>query len=114
MMMTQQACTSATATAVVSVPPPVSGAGPALKFYYKGGSTNGTAQVTIGSANVTLATQSAYTQQTVCLDPASAGEGAALSIRLMGNGGVCATSFAATRLYVDDFQVTTDATCPVK
>jgi hypothetical protein len=113
-LTTQQSCTSATAMSVVSVPAAGVGAGPALKFYFKGGSTNGSTQVSAGSASMTVTSQSAYVEQTLCLDPASAGTGASLMIRLLGNGGDCANTFALTTAYLDDFRVTTDAACPTK
>jgi outer membrane lipoprotein SlyB len=113
-LMTQQSCTSATAQAVLSVPPSTTGAGPALKFYYKGGSTDGPITVATGATTTNLTTQSAYTLRTICLDPAAAGEGLTLTLRLLGNGGDCLNTFAQTLAYFDDFQVTTDASCPVK
>jgi hypothetical protein len=34
--------------------------------------------------------------------------------RFSANGGTCATTFASTAGYFDDFRVTTDAACPVR
>jgi hypothetical protein len=115
-MSTQQACTSATAVTVLTVPAPVPSpaAGPALKFFFKGGGANATASVSVGAASLTVPASAAYTEQTLCLDPASAGEGLSLMARFSANGGTCATTFASTAGYFDDFRVTTDAACPVR
>jgi hypothetical protein len=113
-MSTQQACTSATASTVLSVPAPLAAAGPALKFFFKGGGANAAAVVTAGAASITVPAQATYAEQTLCLDPAAAGEGLPLMVRLSANGGTCATTFAATTGYFDDFRVTTDAACPIR
>jgi hypothetical protein len=105
-----QDCTSATASTIVTVPEPVGNAGPAVKFYYKASANGGGGFATNPGTALPLA--AAYTQRIVCLDPSQAGRGISFEVRSQGTGGLCSTQYPAATGFFDDFEVTTDPSCP--
>jgi hypothetical protein len=110
-----QACTSATATTVVTVPEPVGNAGPAVKYFYKAPTKNNISiNVNAGSTADSAPASAAYAQRTLCLDPSRVGQGIPLAISSGGSGGTCATTYVAETVFFDDVTVGTDPACPIK
>jgi len=102
-----------------TVPPPASGAGPALTFFYKAPSlamaklaVDVTSTVSGDRSSVDLAATADYTRAQICLDPTTAGQPVSVEINLTGTAtGVCAQQTPVTAWF-DDFAVTTSADCP--
>jgi hypothetical protein len=103
-----------------TVPPPASGAGPALTFFYKAPSLTAAklavdVKSTVAGApgsSGDLAATADYTRAQICLDPTTAGQPVSVEINLSGTvSGVCAGQTPVTAWF-DDFAVTTSADCP--
>lgn len=106
-------CGTSYATQTITIPPPAGNAGPALKFWYK---LPTQAQGTFYVAGTTLTATATYVQKTQCLDPNYVGRSQPISIQANSpyNASMCGQYFGSEVLYVDDVEVTTDATCPAK
>ncbi|WP_437479492.1 hypothetical protein WME75_33690 [Sorangium sp. So ce1014] len=102
-------CREPSASTVFTVPEPEATAGPALKFWYRTSHLHAaTASSTPGA---TLPSSESWTQQTICLDPRTAGRPQHLSFKI-GASGVCDEPLGHETLHVDDVEATTDASCP--
>jgi hypothetical protein len=113
-LSTKQFCSSARANTTITVPPPTASAGPMLRFFYRAPLLgNATAYATVQNTQVKLAASAGWTQAHACLDPARAGQGEYLEV-VVGSSGICGKSFAEEFAAFDDFEVTTDASCPAK
>lgn len=114
-------CDSATLRQAITVPAPVGTSGPAVVFWYSHPSaaeTNLSFWVSaLGDISSTLdwATGTAttgYSRQVLCMPPHMAGRPAIIEVA-MGAGGLCADMLPAREhAFVDDFEVTTDSSCP--
>lgn len=109
-----QLCSSARANTVVTVPAATAGAGPALKLWYRAPKlANTLAYATVQSATLALAASGAYKQATLCLDPARAGQGVHFEVSLT-SAGLCSKAFTEESVLFDDFEATTDPSCPAR
>jgi hypothetical protein len=100
---------TAFATTTVTIPPADATGGPVLTVWYKlTASSQAGLQTSFGS----LASATAWTQATTCLDPHSAGHAFDVVLRLFGAGAANAALTPAVDLYVDDLAVGTSASCP--
>lgn len=117
-----QRCDSATLKHYIEIPSPTTSAGPAIKLWYRYPSpVTSIMQATVFPfheysgrriADATLSGTSTYTQSTLCLPPSLAGRPAVVVISLHSYG-TCADYFTAPEdVWLDDFEVTTDSTCP--
>jgi hypothetical protein len=110
----RQFCTAARANTVISVPQPKEGAGPMIKFFYQAPTLNNT--VAYGATQTTQVKLQASTNwQTamLCLDPARAGQGQYFEI-VLSSSGICGLTFSEESAFFDDFEVTTDPSCPTE
>jgi hypothetical protein len=110
-------CPHASVSGGVTVPTAVGLAGPALKFWYKTGSGTHTGLgVSLGAllAPVSLPEARTWTQVKACLDARLAGRPDLLRFSIVSTtgGGVCADTFPAETLAIDDVELTTDVSCP--
>ena len=104
-------CSDAYFANLVTVPQPKEGAGPAVRYWTKRSGTHLTARALIGDwARV----GSEWTQHTDCLSPRVVGRTMQYQLWVYGGGGLCANTFPTEHVWVDDFEVTTDAACPVE
>lgn len=102
-------CREPSASTVFTVPEPQGTAGPALKFWYRTSHLlEATASSTPGGA---LAASERWTQQTICLDPRTAGRPQQLSFKIRASG-TCDAPLDDEALHVDDVEATTDPSCP--
>ena len=117
-----QRCDSATLKQAIEIPAPTTSEGPAVKLWYRYPSPSvSILQATVFPfqeysgrriADTTLSGTSTFTQGILCLPPALAGRPAVIVISLHSYG-TCADFFtAAESVWLDDFEVTTDSTCP--
>jgi hypothetical protein len=113
-------CSDPGISASVTLPAPTTGSGPALKFWYKTSlfPTNLRARVDLQAATngtiITLPAATIWTQKVVCLPPSLAGRPDGLLFSADGSGGGLSgcTTFPAEDLWIDDVELTTDASCP--
>jgi hypothetical protein len=109
-----QLCTSARANTAITVPAGTATAGPALKFWYRAPSlTNTSAAATVPGATLKLAPAISWKQATLCLDPARTGQGVHFEVSLTA-AGVCGRGITEETAQFDDFEATTDASCPTR
>lgn len=102
-------CREPSASTVFTVPEPQGTAGPALKFWYRTSHLRAaTASSTPGAA---LPPSERWTQQTICLDPRTAGRPQQLSFKIRASG-TCDAPLDDEALHVDDVEATTDPSCP--
>jgi hypothetical protein len=107
-------CTSARANTVITVPQPASGAGPALKFFYRTpGIDNTLVYASAQTAQVKLPASATWQQATLCLDPARGGQGQYFEVAMTA-AGICGRTFPSEPAFFDDFEATTDPTCPTQ
>jgi hypothetical protein len=122
-------CDASSLVADVTIPTPVGAAGPALKLWYKTSDPKpkavvaahalsaaaGSFALLAGTFGVELAAASAWTQETLCLDPRLAGRPDVLSLTTTAGGGLCGTTYPSTRTVAfDDVELTTDPGCPAR
>jgi hypothetical protein len=113
-LSTKQFCTSAHANTVITVPQPVAAGGPAIKFFHRAALINNTiGYATVQGAQVKLTQSAAYQQSILCLDPARAGQGQYFEV-VLSSSGICGHNFPEESAYFDDFEATTDPSCPTK
>jgi hypothetical protein len=110
-------CPHASISGSVTVPTPVGMAGPALKFWFRTGSSTHTGLgVSLNAllAPVSLPATSTWTQVKACLDPHVAGRPDLLRFGIVSatGGGICADTFPTETFAIDDVELTTDASCP--
>lgn len=111
-LATGQPCHYGRAKQTITVPSPGAAAGPAVKLWYRlPVRTKALFETSPGGA---LEVSATWKQKVVCLDPKDAGRPIPFEIRADGGGGTCADFYGTERLDLDDVEVTTDATCPVK
>lgn len=114
-MVNNVGCGYAQATLAATIPASAAGAGPALQFFYKAPVLTGsTFTVTApGATTASLPAAAAYTMGQLCLDPTMAGQtvGVLLNLNGIGTAG-CSATYAAETVWLDDFTVTTSASCP--
>lgn len=113
-LMVQQQCNVGRATAYGVVPPPDGAAGPAMKFWYKTGGSNPQSAFYSTPGSGALVESSTWQQSTVCLDPDQVGRPMAISFTIDRASGTCANTFPAEYAWVDDVEMTTDASCPTE
>jgi hypothetical protein len=110
-------CSSSGYTMLVTVPPSVGAAGPALTLFAQAG-VNPDAQTTVstrGAAGVTLVEGVGYQKYTLCLNPRYVGRPQIVVIHHSGGSGVCdATNYTQQSAQIDDLAVTTDPACPAQ
>ncbi|MBW2262556.1 MAG: hypothetical protein JRG91_11335 [Deltaproteobacteria bacterium] len=117
-----QRCDSASLMQSIEIPAPTTTEGPAIKLWYRYPSPTISVMSAVVSPFVqwggrrlverTLPGTSSYSQQVLCLPPELAGRPAVLTI-MLNSSGLCADYFtAAEEAWFDDFEVTTDSTCP--
>ena len=122
---TNECASNASARATFIVPAPAGAAGPAVKLFSNISSTNtpniiGQAQVLLGGKVlvplVALPENTAgYTQSIICLPPRSAGRRVTLELSIDHPGSnTCANNFAQENVFIDDVELTTDASCPAQ
>ncbi|WP_434042486.1 MULTISPECIES: hypothetical protein [Sorangium] len=102
-------CREPSASTVFTVPGPDGAAGPALKFWYR--TSHLSAATASSTPGAELPASESWTQQTICLDPRTAGRPQHLSFKI-GTSGVCDAPLDRETLHVDDVEVTTDPSCP--
>ncbi|WP_438015198.1 hypothetical protein WMF18_30530 [Sorangium sp. So ce315] len=102
-------CREPSAATVFTVPGPEGAAGPALKFWYR--TSHLRAATASSSPGAALPASEGWTQQTICLDPRTAGRPQHLSFKI-GASGVCDEPLDHETLHVDDVEATTDPSCP--
>ena len=115
-------CGGVSATTTVTIPAPVGAAGPALKFFYKYPTpTSGTLSMRYfpsspGSTAVPgeLSPSTTYAQVKVCLDPKRAGQPETVRFSGLAFGSCANASFPNQSAWIDDVEITTDATCPAQ
>jgi hypothetical protein len=113
-LSSKQFCTSAHANTVITVPQATANSGPALKFFYRAPVINNTiALATAQSSQLKLTSSASWQQATLCLDPARAGQGQYFEL-VLGSAGICGRTFNEEFALFDDFEATTDASCPSK
>lgn len=113
------ACTGSTTEQLVKVPAAsASGAGAAVRFFYRrsGGAGSATFGLQSGSfvssGAVTLLPALNWTRQVVCLPSSRAGLPVSLAFLQSGGPGTCGSAAVTERLDLDDLEVTTDSSCP--
>lgn len=95
-----------------------SGAGPAVRFFYRRSGSAGTANArfSIGSffwaTDQSLPTALNWTRAVVCLPSSRAGLPVSMVFSQYGGPGTCGSAATVERLDVDDVEVTTDSSCP--
>ncbi|WP_437808862.1 hypothetical protein [Sorangium sp. So ce1078] len=105
----QKPCREPSASTVFTVPEPEATAGPALKFWYR--TSHLRAATASSTPGASLPASESWTQQTICLDPRTAGRPQHLSFKI-GASGVCDEPLGDETLHVDDVEATTDPSCP--
>jgi hypothetical protein len=106
-------CRGAHLVTSYQVPSPQGSAGPALRLWYRTVALQ-QAALSLSSPRVSLPASDTWTQRTVCLSPATAGQLRQLWISF-GNsfsGSDCGTAIPPELALVDDVEVTTDPACP--
>ena len=107
----------------VTVPASASGAGPAIRFFSSSPAANTQTQTrlsilpapnTVSPWAINTPETGAYVQSTLCLPPQFSGRPVHLRASIGGNGGSCIPVQPLETALFDDFEVTTDVTCPAQ
>lgn len=97
----------------ITTPSAEPGRGPAVKLWYK---TSGAGKVSLtviaDERSAALPAASNWTQHILCLDPSAFNRPTALSLSAHQAVGPCAAGLET--FAIDDVEVTTDPSCPVK
>lgn len=110
-------CSSSGYTMLVTVPPSVGTAGPALTLFANVGVNPDAATFVrpAGGTGVTLTEGGGYQKYTVCLNPRYVGRPQPVTISHSGGSGVCdTTNYTQQNALIDDIAVTTDPACPAQ
>jgi hypothetical protein len=120
-LLLEQRCDSASAANWFTVPQPAGGNGPAVVFYYRYPTSVATGlsfyvdPFSFGTEAVTeligVPTAAAYTRQVMCIPSIMSGRPAMFQAMLYASG-TCAQNFAPEEAWLDDFEITTDSSCP--
>lgn len=111
-------CTSTSTEQLVKVPAvAASGAGPAVRFFYRrsGGAGTATLLFLTGSffwGSVNLPPTLNWTRTVACLPSSRAGLPVSLRFVQSGGSGTCGSAAIVERLDLDDVEMTTDSSCP--
>jgi hypothetical protein len=105
-------CSSATASQTIRVPEPDGENGPAVRFWYRStGLSNASFHTEIPRPRISRSAQAEWTEQVQCVSPALATRPMEVTF-LMLTPGICANTFPAERIYVDDVEAITHPDCP--
>lgn len=104
-------CASAVATALYVVPASSGSAGPAIKFWYR---TVNSPRVTVSPSGTPLPLAPVWAQAKICLPPSSHHSLRHLKLRTQDPAGGGCTTATDHQAYFDDFEVTTDPSCPAQ
>jgi hypothetical protein len=110
-------CASSSVWGSVTVPAGTTNAGPALHFWYRTINTvaNSIPQVSmtaLATSPMTLTTASGWTKFTACLQPALATRPDTLKFSISAVAGAACNAIPAEYLWIDDVDLTPDASCP--
>ena len=94
-------------------PQPVAGRGPAVKFRYQS-TTQSTLTYVVAGRSGTLAPAAAWTQANICLPPAGGGLPQLLILQHQSGASNCGAPAPNSRSQLDDFELTTDSSCPAQ
>lgn len=107
-------CVDANMSQTVTTPSAEPGRGPAVKIWYKtSGAGKVSLTVTADERSAALPAASSWTQKILCLDPAAFNRATGLSFSAHQGVAACAPQALET-FAIDDVEVTTDPSCPVK
>jgi hypothetical protein len=111
-------CYAARLHNVYRVPEPQGNAGPVLRFWYRTVSfLNAAAVLTADTGDpmthmTALPSTTNWVQQSVCLNPNAATQMRDIDIEITAVGGNCQVDFPTEAVWLDDFEVGTDPSCP--
>jgi hypothetical protein len=118
--MVDQKCDAARLEQSIEVPAPSSSGGPAVVLWYRYPASSSTflsfSVYPFDGAGepliqATPATATSWTRVLLCMPPLYEGRPATISIDLT-SGGSCAEYITPESVWLDDFSVTTDSSCP--